>query len=151
MSGKLFLVWIMAWCWTGNKPSSKPMLTCFIYAALGEDGLIIPWYADCSDSCYISSLYLSILYMQILFRADSKFAPSQWEAALLCNTVSHWHGASLESALHLLQVATRSPTDTIKSSTNNLSPGYVVSQNTCPSTKWKDPTYYFLQEKKSYW
>ena len=32
-------------------------------------------------------------------RADSRFAPSQWETALLCNDVSHWLGASLESAL----------------------------------------------------
>ena len=31
-------------------------------------------------------------------RADSRFVPSQWETALLCN-VSHWLGASLESAL----------------------------------------------------
>ena len=33
-------------------------------------------------------------------RADSRFAPSQWEAALLCNDVSHWLGANLESALY---------------------------------------------------
>ena len=32
-------------------------------------------------------------------RADSRFAPSQWETALLCNDVSHWLGTSLESAL----------------------------------------------------
>ena len=32
-------------------------------------------------------------------RADSRFAPSQWETALLCNHVSHWLGASVESAL----------------------------------------------------
>ena len=32
-------------------------------------------------------------------RADSRFAPSQWEMALLCNDVSHWLGTSLESAL----------------------------------------------------
>ena len=32
--------------------------------------------------------------------ADSRFAPSQWETALLCNDVSHWLGASLESALN---------------------------------------------------
>ena len=30
---------------------------------------------------------------------DSRFGPSQWETALLCNDVSHWLGASLESAL----------------------------------------------------
>ena len=33
--------------------------------------------------------------------ADSRYAPSQWETALLCNDVSHWLGASLESALLL--------------------------------------------------
>ena len=32
-------------------------------------------------------------------RDDSKIAPSQWDVALLCNGVSHWLGASLESAL----------------------------------------------------
>ena len=32
-------------------------------------------------------------------RADSRFAPSQWETTLLCNDVSHWLGASLKSAL----------------------------------------------------
>ena len=32
-------------------------------------------------------------------RADSRFASSQWETALLCNDVSHWLDANLESAL----------------------------------------------------
>ena len=32
-------------------------------------------------------------------RADFMFAPSQWETALLCNDVSHWLGANLESFL----------------------------------------------------
>ena len=32
-------------------------------------------------------------------RADSRYAPSQWKTALLCNNVSHWLGTSLESAL----------------------------------------------------
>ena len=35
------------------------------------------------------------------YMADSRFAPSQWEMALLCNDVSYWLDASLESALHL--------------------------------------------------
>ena len=40
-------------------------------------------------------------------RADSRFAPSQWETVLLCNNVPHWLGASLKSALysHLLVIA----------------------------------------------
>ena len=32
-------------------------------------------------------------------RAESMFAPSQWETALLCNDVSHWLGTNLESAM----------------------------------------------------
>ena len=32
-------------------------------------------------------------------RAYSRFAPSHWEMALLCNDVSHWLGASPESGL----------------------------------------------------
>ena len=34
-----------------------------------------------------------------VFRADYRLAPSQWEAALQSNAVSHWLGANLESAL----------------------------------------------------
>ena len=33
------------------------------------------------------------------YRADSRFAPSQWETALLSNDVSNWLGTNLESAL----------------------------------------------------
>ena len=36
-------------------------------------------------------------------RADSRFAPSQWETALLRNNVSHWLGANLEPALMAYQ------------------------------------------------
>ena len=32
------------------------------------------------------------------YRADSRFVPNQWETALHCNDVSHWLGASLDSA-----------------------------------------------------
>ena len=32
-------------------------------------------------------------------RAESRFAPSQWETPLLCNDVSHWLGVNLESAI----------------------------------------------------
>ena len=40
-------------------------------------GIITPW-------CFVA-------------RADSRFAPSQWETALLCNNVSHWLGTNLVS------------------------------------------------------
>ena len=34
--------------------------------------------------------------------AGSRFAPSQWETVFLCNDVSHWLGANLESALCII-------------------------------------------------
>ena len=40
-------------------------------------------------------------------RADSRFAPSQGETVLLCNNVSHWLGASLESVLVLICTRTK--------------------------------------------
>ena len=40
----------------------------------------------------------------IYFRADSRFAPSQLETALLCEDASYWLGANLESALYLVHV-----------------------------------------------
>ena len=38
-----------------------------------------------------------------LYRADSRFASSQWEMSLQSNSVSHWLGANLESALLYLE------------------------------------------------
>ena len=40
-----------------------------------------------------------LMWMYTFSRADSRFAPRQWETALLCDDVSHWLGANLESAL----------------------------------------------------
>ena len=39
------------------------------------------------------------LHSSNCIRADCRFAPSQWETASLCNDVSHWLDASLNSAL----------------------------------------------------
>ena len=46
-----------------------------------------------NDSCTSAARY----------RADSRFVPSQWEMAFLCNDVSHWLGANLESSLRYIQ------------------------------------------------
>ena len=43
------------------------------------------------------SMASEVMYSFLLsFRADYRFAPSQWETALLCNDISHWLGANLE-------------------------------------------------------
>ena len=36
------------------------------------------------------------------YRADSRFASSQWETALLCNDISYWLGATLWSVLIIM-------------------------------------------------
>ena len=52
--------------------------------------------------------------------ADSRLAPSQWET-LQSNTVSHWLGANLESALHVLaQVCMTNTCTVLLSETRNL-------------------------------
>ena len=40
------------------------------------------------------------------FKADSRFAPSQWETLLQSNAVSHWLSANLESALEFVSSET---------------------------------------------
>ena len=42
-----------------------------------------------------------------IIRAVTRFAPSQWQTVLLCNNVSHWLGASLESGLKMTMTAWR--------------------------------------------
>ena len=51
--------------------------------------------------CLAASYYLNQWWPRLMtpYRADSRFAPSQWETALLCNDVSHWLGVNLETAL----------------------------------------------------
>ena len=44
------------------------------------------------------------LCLYYMHRADSRFTPSQWETGLLCNTVSHWLGESLESTLYAASI-----------------------------------------------
>ena len=39
---------------------------------------------------------------RLYIRADSRFAHSQWETALLCNDVSHWLGANLDSVQYIV-------------------------------------------------
>ena len=58
------------------------------------------------DWCFLYLFVLGSCYYYI--RAESRFAPNQWEMALLCNNVSHWLDASLESALLYVLILFRS-------------------------------------------
>ena len=40
--------------------------------------------------------------LMISYQSYSRFVPSQWEMVLLCNSISHWLSASLESALYMV-------------------------------------------------
>ena len=70
--------------------------------ALSQCNGHLSWYKDFR---YKDKTVMRISYLYYenscvgKIRADSRFAPSQWETALFCNNVSHWLGASLESAL----------------------------------------------------
>ena len=52
-----------------------------------------------NDYIFVTSVTTS-MYRSMYYRADSRFAPSQWRMELLCDDVSHWLGAGLESALY---------------------------------------------------
>ena len=53
------------------------------------------------DSCRHQSVRMHYWILRGVFytcyRADSRFAPSQWGTPILCNDVSHWLGTNLES------------------------------------------------------
>ena len=55
-----------------------------------------PWWLNCE--CSVTWIKYGTCMSH--YRADSRLVPSQWETALLCNDVSHWLGAKLESALY---------------------------------------------------
>ena len=61
-------------------------------------GQTITWPGDEVPRLFLASRSKHM----IILRAGSRFAPSQWETALLSNDVYHWLGASLESAQILL-------------------------------------------------
>ena len=66
------------------------------------------WSAHRYSWCGKCKWWPKILQLQrwmIFNRTDSRFAPRQWETALLCNNVSHWLGANLESNSNIFFVA----------------------------------------------
>ena len=66
------------------------LLTIFISKAYGYNAWLCGVYI-------LQWPFLAKVSRAFRCRADSRFAPSQWEAALLCNDVSHWLGANTES------------------------------------------------------
>ena len=85
------LYWdVEPWQWQDNATdvSSWNMITSWSW----HHELITQSYNEIIARCNEIPIYTH--------RADSRFAPSQWETALLCNDISHWLGTNLDSALH---------------------------------------------------
>ena len=72
------------------------------------DGLQTSWQHCLSNgfnvilTAWYNSYATIIIIEAAQCRADPRFATSQWETALLCNDVSHWLGANLESTLTVI-------------------------------------------------
>ena len=56
------------------------------------------WRVTFHNDILVSLIFNFSLHVTARCRVDSRFAPSQWEKSLQSNAVSHWLGASLESA-----------------------------------------------------
>ena len=90
------LVQVMAWC---RQATSHYLSQCWT-RFMSPYGITRPQWVNLSrhGDAYVHEWTRSYL------RADSRFAPSQWQTVLLCSNVSHWLGTNLESALYLVQV-----------------------------------------------
>ena len=69
-----------------------------MHSKLGRGHGNMPYTINSWDIVVENNMILNII------RADSRFAPSQWDKALLYNDVSHWLGANLESAQIVLKM-----------------------------------------------
>ena len=94
-----YLTWVVIWTWYRKCHS---LMNSHLLLLIG---VII------AMTCLITTVLLDLFFFAglqagsnstqwgLFSSADSRFAPSQWETALLCNDVFHWLGVSLESAL----------------------------------------------------
>ena len=95
------LIRVMAWRWLA--PSHCPNQSGLHLCALPSDqcsdrtGLKVNDVASGLQFQHRPPGWHALLY----FRADSRFAPNQWETSLQSNAVSHWLGINLEPALYL--------------------------------------------------
>ena len=86
----LIHAWINGWVNNGDTGDLRRHRTYYDVIVMRET--LIPRSSHCDGACGVAVRQTS---------ADSRFAPSQWEMVLLYNDVSHWLGASLESALQI--------------------------------------------------
>ena len=80
------------------------------YVSCGSDIGLVPNRRQVIIWTYGDLAYWRIICVtrpRFWVRADSRCAPSQWETSLQSNTVSHWLGVNLESALWVRFTMTR--------------------------------------------
>ena len=79
------------------------------------------------------------------YRADSRFAHSQWETSLQSNALSHWMGANLESAKNLLEEPPRvHPSELIESKCARFVRRVWKSPVMVQSNRWFMPNFFML-------
>ena len=82
------MVQIMAWRQLGDKPLSEPMMVSLLTKICVTQSQWVRYMMLRQDENPMVSLQCVMKY-----RADSRFAPSQWETSLKSKKVSHWLGA----------------------------------------------------------
>ena len=86
---------------TGRRHLSIDKGNLYLRAYLALEYLQLSWRCGLLITC---QEFTGVIWLpQYIPWADFRLAPNQWETTLLCNDVSHWLGASLESALHTTQ------------------------------------------------
>ena len=109
-------------CEKMNPSFTKKATSCrpphLFYSGMYRDMYVAQWYPlpsshhGCSRWLwqYLAPEYLHLSWRPMrarvrsvgvdtnIRRVDARFAPNQWETALLCNDVSHWLGANIGSA-----------------------------------------------------
>ena len=101
---------IGALLWLDNIPFYSYLQCCFnvvcngigVMQRLSSQSKYMVYWPVLKWQRYKSNLIgVMCIFWECTLRADSRLAPSHRERALLCNDVSHWLGASLESGLTL--------------------------------------------------
>ena len=91
----------MAWCFSTRASVATVLTThpcvsrCLRVNSMVSHNMILPLLL----TGYLGWWYLDTCVHMLISHILSGLEPSQWEMALLCNAISHWLGANLESAL----------------------------------------------------
>ena len=111
--GKSTLVQVLAWCCQASSVTpcgvTRPQWVKWHWEwwfhdnTLNNRTISIPMHVRHAHKWHSDRFqYFQWLMRSLRYKADSKFAPSQWETSLQSNAVSQWLDASIESALYFI-------------------------------------------------